>query len=148
MRVDDKQEDIFQFLEEEADTIDDCIENRCDQLRSVQRSVFEHTSIDPKNFTVYGCFASMPIITKLLIRLRISRTSSKILQKMFKDLERKAKKYQHPTLLDRLDTDMKLKIKSFCDSVERDVLDVYSYKLMLQLTIDAFRLLVLSLTSV
>ncbi|GIY46432.1 hypothetical protein CEXT_573281 [Caerostris extrusa] len=139
MRVDDKQEDIFRYLEEQADTIDECIENRCGQLRSVQRSVFEHTSIDPKNFTIYGCYASLPIITKLLIRLRISRSSSKILEKMFKDLERKANKYQHPTLLDRLDMDIKLKIKSFCDSVERDILDVYSYKLILQLNIDVFK---------
>ncbi|GIY82384.1 hypothetical protein CEXT_637201 [Caerostris extrusa] len=134
MRVDDEEIHIFQFLEEQADTIDDCIENRRNQFRLAQRCLFEHTSIDPKYLTIYGCIARVSAITKLLPRLRISRRSSKVLWALYKNLEDVALKYQHPTLLDRLDRDIKLKIKRFSVSAKREELDVYSYKLRLHLT--------------
>ncbi|GIX85353.1 hypothetical protein CDAR_264631 [Caerostris darwini] len=142
MRVDDTEAYIFQYLEEHADKIEDFIDYRCDQFRlvqqSVQHSVFEHASIDPKNFTIYGCIARVSVITKLLERLRISRQGSENLWALYIKLEYLALKHQHPTLLDTLEMDMKLKIKSFSDSVKREVLDVYSYKLRLQVNIDAF----------
>ncbi|GIY94878.1 hypothetical protein CEXT_612521 [Caerostris extrusa] len=138
MRVDDTPDDIFQYMDQIADIIDRCIENRCDQFRLVQQSAFKHASVDPKNLTIYGYIAREPLITELLERLRISRMGSDILWALYKKLEEEAQKYQHPTLLDRLDMDMKLKVESFSDSVNREVLDVYSLKLTLQHNIDAF----------
>ncbi|GIX85355.1 hypothetical protein CDAR_264641 [Caerostris darwini] len=131
MRVVDKEEVIFQYMDQIADIIDGCIEVRCDQFRLVQQSVFEHASIDPKNLTIYGYIARKPLITKLLERLRISRVGSEILWALYEKLEEEAQKHQYPTLMDRLDTDMKLKVKSYSDSVKREVLDVYSLKLIL-----------------
>ncbi|GIY94880.1 hypothetical protein CEXT_612531 [Caerostris extrusa] len=138
MRVDDTEAYIFQYLEERADIIEDIIDYRCDQFRLVQHSVFEHASIDPKKLTIYGCIARVSAIAKLLERLEISRKGSENLWALCIKLEESAFKYQHPTLLDALDMDMKLKIKSFSDSVKREILDVYSYKLRLQVNIDAF----------
>ncbi|GIX96192.1 hypothetical protein CDAR_433651 [Caerostris darwini] len=110
MRVDDDQRHFFQYLDHIADRMDAHIKKLMNKFNLMQQSVLDENLIDLKNLTIYGCIATVPVTTNVLNRLRAFRARSENLQELYKTLEDEAQKYQHPTLLDRLDTDMKLKI--------------------------------------
>ncbi|GIY36734.1 hypothetical protein CEXT_408521 [Caerostris extrusa] len=120
MRVDENQIHVFQYLEQIADKIDHSIIKHGNEFNVMRRSILHHNLINLKKMTIYGCIARVPVIVYFMKRIRVLRERAEYLQKLYERLVNYAVKYQHPTLLDRLERQYEVsnkKIIRLCETL-------------------------------
>ncbi|GIX77978.1 hypothetical protein CEXT_570601 [Caerostris extrusa] len=123
---------IYQRLEHLTDVIEDTILLISYVLNHIEQAhVYAHTALDPVTLTADECRAREPESTILIDQLQNHRKKIERIMEVYVETVREVKNCNHPTLLSRLERDIKWKIRDLLYKVlyNEFLVDCYQIKL-------------------
>ncbi|GIX85375.1 hypothetical protein CDAR_264751 [Caerostris darwini] len=123
---------IYQRLERLTDVIEETISLVSYVLYHIEQThVYAHTALDPETLTADECRAREPESTILFDQLQKYRMKIERIMEVYVETVREVKNCNHPTLLSRLERDIKWKIRDLLYKVlyNEFLVDCYQIKL-------------------
>ncbi|GIX96201.1 hypothetical protein CDAR_433721 [Caerostris darwini] len=123
---------IHQCLEHKTEEIENTILLASNVFNRIEQDVYAHISLDPETLTADECLALEIESTILIKRLQEQQKVIKHLMKFFDVTVREVEYSNHPSLLSRLERDIKWKIRGLLNNVLYKEFLVDCYKIKLQ----------------
>ncbi|GIY41821.1 hypothetical protein CEXT_802111 [Caerostris extrusa] len=123
---------IYQRLAHITDEIEDSILIVSYASNDMEQAVNAHTALDPETLTADECRAREPESTILINRLQEHRKDIEHIMRMYEVTVGEVRNCNHPTLLSRLEGDIKRKIRNLLYKVIGKEFLVYFYKIQLE----------------
>ncbi|GIY98538.1 hypothetical protein CEXT_439501 [Caerostris extrusa] len=108
---------IYQSLELITEEIESTILIASNVFYLIEQTVYAHTALDPETLTADECRAREPESTILINRLQEHRKDIEHIMRMYEVTVGEVKDSNLPTLLSRLESDIKWKIKDLFNQV-------------------------------
>ncbi|GIY30424.1 hypothetical protein CDAR_23041 [Caerostris darwini] len=123
---------IYQYLEQIAEKLENTILTASNVFSHIEQAVNAHTALDPETLTADECRAREPKSTILINRLQELRNDIEHIMRMYEVAVGEVKDCNHPTLLSRLESHIKWKIKDLFNKVLYKEFLVYCYQIKLE----------------
>ncbi|GIX85372.1 hypothetical protein CDAR_264731 [Caerostris darwini] len=123
---------IYQGLEHITEEIESTILLASNVFNRIEQGVYAHTELDPEPLTADECRAREPESTILINRLQEHRKGIEHIMRMYEVTVCEVKNCNHPTLLSRLERDIKWKIRDLFNKVLYKEFLVYCYQIKLE----------------
>ncbi|GIY41819.1 hypothetical protein CEXT_802091 [Caerostris extrusa] len=122
---------IYQCLEYITEEIENNILPASNVFKRIKQDVCVHTALDPETLTADECRAREPELAILINRLQKHRKGIENIMEVYMVTVREVMNCNHPTLLFRLESDIKRKIRDLWYEVsyEEFLVDCYKNKL-------------------
>ncbi|GIX70243.1 hypothetical protein CEXT_245851 [Caerostris extrusa] len=129
--MDENLRRIHQSLEHMTEAIEDVILHGSNFFHYIEQAVYEHTSLDPETLTTDECLEREQDSNFLIDELQDLRKATENVMEVYEMLVRRVMNQNHPTLLHRLEMDMKWKIEDLLNKVldKESQVDCYKFKL-------------------
>ncbi|GIY67793.1 hypothetical protein CDAR_458621 [Caerostris darwini] len=121
-----------QCLEYITEEIENTISLASDVFYLIEQGVDAHTALEPETLTADECRAREPESKILINRLQEHRKVTENLMRMYEVTVRKVMNCNHPTLLSRMERDIKRKIRDLLYKVLCKEFLAYYYKIQLE----------------
>ncbi|GIX77977.1 hypothetical protein CEXT_570591 [Caerostris extrusa] len=123
---------IHQCLEYKTEEIENTISLASDVFYLIEQGVDAHTGLDPETLNADECRAREPESKIVINLLQEHRKVIENLMRMYQVTVREVKNSNHPTLLSRLERDIKRKIRDLLYKVLCKEFLAYCYKIKLE----------------
>ncbi|GIX96198.1 hypothetical protein CDAR_433691 [Caerostris darwini] len=122
---------IYQCLEYITAEIENTILPASNVFNRLKLDVYAHTALDPETLTADECRVIEPELSILINRLQKHRKGIENMMEVYIVTVREVRNCNHPTLLSRLESDIKWKIRNLLYEVlyEEYLVDCYKIKL-------------------
>ncbi|GIX85377.1 hypothetical protein CDAR_264761 [Caerostris darwini] len=123
---------IHQYFEQITEEIEETIALASDVFYYLQKDVLRHRELDPEELTAHGCRVRSRASTILLNRLREHRRVIEHLTELYEITVCEVKNCNHHILLNRLEKDIKWKIRELLNKVLYKELQIDRYQIKLK----------------
>ncbi|GIX98354.1 hypothetical protein CDAR_458101 [Caerostris darwini] len=124
---------IHQCLEYITEELENTILLISNVFNPMEKGVFAHTALDPETLTAHECCARERESTILINLLQDHRKVIENIMRMYEVTVCEVKNCNHPTLLSRMEGDIKYKIRDLFNKVLYKEFLVYCYQIKLEL---------------
>ncbi|GIY30888.1 hypothetical protein CDAR_391551 [Caerostris darwini] len=121
----------FQHLAQLIEDIESTFLYASNSFQCLQQEVNEYTSLNPEELTACDCRVREQDSKTLIKVLQEHRKMTEELKELREMIVCEVKNYNHPTLLDRLEVDIKWKITKLLDNLLHEELQVDQYQIKL-----------------
>ncbi|GIX85386.1 hypothetical protein CDAR_264801 [Caerostris darwini] len=127
----------FQQLVQLIEEIENTFLYASNSFHCLQQEVIEYTSLNPEKLTACDCRARQKDSKTLFKVLQEHRKMTEELKELREMIVCEVKNYNHPTSLDRLEVDIKRKIRQLLDNLSHKELQIDQYQKKLNREIES-----------